>query len=71
MDNDSDNDTADLLNENVCQVCVGEKDGDFCEWIGCDCGSWYHIGCLDDPSLQAMSMSEIEKLTYVCERCKV
>ena len=59
------------VDDNVCSICVGEKDDDFTDWIGCDCGKWFHVGCLSviDTCLKGKTMTEIRGMTYVCRIC--
>ena len=55
VDDNSEVDMASLvqLDNNVCSICIGEKDDSLVDWVSCDfCGKWFHVGCVTDDSLR-------------------
>ena len=75
---DSDGNDIDVMmtqladSDNICSICVGMNDYMYFDWVRCDCGQWFHVGCLCemDSSLQGMTIQEISTMTYVCDACK-
>ncbi|GFN92562.1 Jerky protein [Plakobranchus ocellatus] len=53
----------------VCCGCGGDKDGMYEEWVGCECGRWFHVLCTQDESVIGKDVDELEELTFVCLYC--
>lgn len=63
------------LNTSFCCVCMGYDDPDFndgteedkeTEWVGCDCGRWYHDSCLTKVASHIGLHLQVE--TFNCEQ---
>lgn len=67
--NDDVSDDSDSDEENCSTFCkIRDFKNVVITWISCDtCASWYHSHCVD---LGRLSQPEIERLKYICTKCK-
>ena len=65
--------TTTVVDDGVCEICAGKKDDVLTDWVGCECGKWFHVGCVSvtDDTLRGKTMTEIRDMTYVCKFCTV
>ncbi|KAJ8046390.1 Jerky protein-like-like [Holothuria leucospilota] len=60
---------SESINEDECAKCKASYDDKEEDWIGCECGRWFHKTCTDIMDAAALSNSEIEGLEWQCEEC--
>ena len=54
--------------EETCKESKG-SDGDADDWIGCDCGNWYHKWCVADLNILNMEEEALKSYIFKCTEC--
>lgn len=57
------------IDPNVCGGCKKGYDNQPEDWIGCDCGQWFHKQCSNIPNVEEMEDDELEALEFKCVHC--
>lgn len=55
--------------EETCNECGG-IDGDIDDWIGCDCGKWFHKWCISDLNVLNMREEALQEYIFKCDNCR-
>ena len=46
-----------------------QEDGDADDWVGCECGAWYHKWCVPDLEVMNMTEAALEVYHFKCANC--